>query len=806
MTAGKPLNTGSSKLLGVLLALACTAAVYLPILRGLVPYPLDLELQYPINLATGLDPNIAPAHAGLEDAATQFYPWRELVSRRLVSGDLPFWNPLLLCGAPLLANPQFAVLYPPHWLLAPLPDSLSWSLRFPLRFLLALLFTAGCAREMGCSRSGAWLAGLSFAASGFLIAYQTWPHADSAVWLPAAAWALFNLRRTGSWRTAALLALASASAAVAGHPEVALFAALTITFATVVLSAERTPSEPAPVRFLGLAGMAALLSLGLASAQVLPSTHWLGRLTRSLADVDSRSLSLFDLTAFVSRDLTASPNAFGLDIPRAAAYCGMTALLLAPCGLLARGCRGRGLWLAVGAAALAVVYGVPGVHALALKLPVLSGVPRYRLLVVADLALALLAGAGWTELRREPANGLRSHPRFLALGTGAALSFSLLAAALAPAAERAPAPQSDWLYGWSASAAMWAIASTLILVAVRPSSGARLRRTAWLSLALLTTVDLVSFAAGHLPYVPRHLLSLEPPVVAFLRDRNTEDHRVTAVDFSAPANAFQRHGLRDATGYDYVTRHIGQLVSELVEPGRHPRPHLPRPLSASRIVEPRGKLLDLLGVRYLVASDRNRAASALASQPGRFALLYDDGGVKVFENLRALPRAWAVPASGVRILGDAETLKTLTAPTFDAETEALLSAPHPALASGAVPCGELGQIRVESGDDRYRIDVPREADCARLLVFSETFDPGWKATVDGRPTQVLRADHALIGVPLAAGASHAIDLRYIPSGWRAGLAISIVSLAATLALLLKPHRSAVTPPTAAPHSGRGGAE
>ncbi len=45
----------------------------------------------------------------------QFSPWWAQAWRTLQSGQLPLWNPLVGMGAPLLANYQSALLYPPTW-------------------------------------------------------------------------------------------------------------------------------------------------------------------------------------------------------------------------------------------------------------------------------------------------------------------------------------------------------------------------------------------------------------------------------------------------------------------------------------------------------------------------------------------------------------------------------------------------------------------------------------------------------------------------------------------------------------------
>src|SRR5437016_13982572 len=51
------------------------------------------------------------------DAFVYFYPQRAFLARSLLSGRIPLWDPYLFDGAPFLANPQAAVLYPPSCLL-----------------------------------------------------------------------------------------------------------------------------------------------------------------------------------------------------------------------------------------------------------------------------------------------------------------------------------------------------------------------------------------------------------------------------------------------------------------------------------------------------------------------------------------------------------------------------------------------------------------------------------------------------------------------------------------------------------------
>jgi uncharacterized membrane protein YfhO len=66
------------------------------------------------------------------------------------------------------------------------------------------------------------------------------------------------------------------------------------------------------------------------------------------------------------------------------------------------------------------------------------------------------------------------------------------------------------------------------------------------------------------------------------------------------------------------------------------------------------------------------------------------------------------------------------------------------------------------------------------LFVSENFHPAWHATVDGQPARVIRAQHALIAVPLPAGA-RSIELVFSAPGFRRGEVITLLALLLVLA-------------------------
>jgi uncharacterized membrane protein YfhO len=62
------------------------------------------------------------------------------------------------------------------------------------------------------------------------------------------------------------------------------------------------------------------------------------------------------------------------------------------------------------------------------------------------------------------------------------------------------------------------------------------------------------------------------------------------------------------------------------------------------------------------------------------------------------------------------------------------------------------------------------------VVFLESFDAGWRATVDGEPAPVFRADAVFQAVHVPAGV-HVVGFRYRPRSWPLAVALSVLGLA-----------------------------
>lgn len=69
------------------------------------------------------------------------------------------------------------------------------------------------------------------------------------------------------------------------------------------------------------------------------------------------------------------------------------------------------------------------------------------------------------------------------------------------------------------------------------------------------------------------------------------------------------------------------------------------------------------------------------------------------------------------------------------------------------------------------------------LLVSENFYPGWRATVNGQPTEILRANLTLRAIPIRAGQQR-VEMWYDPLSFKLGAVISAVTILLCIGALI----------------------
>jgi hypothetical protein len=171
---------------------------------------------------------------------------------------------------------------------------------------------------------------------------------------------------------------------------------------------------------------------------------------------------------------------------------------------------------------------------------------------------------------------------------------------------------------------------------------------------------------------------------------------------------------------------------------------------------------------------------------------------RVFENLRSMPRAWL--ADRVQVAYEGDQLKLIRGElgdSFDPRTTALVD--HETAATlnpnlitaaeehgGEGPKAQKAEI-LERRPGRMLIETASRK--PSVLVLSEIAYPGWRVTIDGFGSELLRVNYNLRGVALPEG-SHRVELTYSPLSLKVGAVVSITTALGLLLIVLWEKRRA----------------
>jgi len=93
------------------------------------------------------------------------------------------------------------------------------------------------------------------------------------------------------------------------------------------------------------------------------------------------------------------------------------------------------------------------------------------------------------------------------------------------------------------------------------------------------------------------------------------------------------------------------------------------------------------------------------------------------------------------------------------------------MASGSTSSGTIQWLSYSPN----KLDLETATEQPGYLFLSEIYYPGWRATIDGRPAEIERANYVFRAVALPSG-KHRIRMWYRPNSWLIGLSVSMISL------------------------------
>jgi Bacterial membrane protein YfhO len=711
------------------------------------------------------------SNPALSDHSRLFYPWFDWGRGQLLAGHVPQWNPLVLAGTPFLANAEtqlFSIFSLPVWLL-PFPYGLG--VAAAVKLVVASVGAYLFGRQLRLGFLPALTSGLVWGFSPFLIAWLSHSVDAVAVMLP---WVLlFAERIAARGRLLDVLGLAAgmAVAFLGGYPEGQAHICLAVVvYVAIRLAATRGLRRRVAARRLALVCGGLLLGGMLASAALLPIVLALpGGVGVAARAGGGRAEGLSALRTIFFPDWWGRPSGSSFGGPDSYNwrdfYAGAIPLMLAAIALLSRQRWRQKLPLAALAViGVAVPVGVQPARWLLVHVPPFDYARNQLLVMLLDLAVAMLAGFGLDELMK-PSHRLRRATIVAAAAVGVGVAGAAAVGANAGLVHRAA---RHFLTGSGVSSAreaalvsvgwwlVFALAFGTVVILRR-----RLPATAAVVCILAIVADLGHFFIGYQPMVPAGQVFASTPSIRFLQAHQGL-WRVTATGMSMPADTGMFYGLRDIRGKDPPQPSTAYAL--LIMLGR-PTGGLGSQTEVSHLSAVRMRVLDLLSVRLVMTSPRGD----LARLPG-MGLVYGGPDARIFLNQHAVPPAW-IPRTIVRATNDATARAIIAGPGFDPGRTAVTASSAYA-GSGSV------RVLEDAGGAVLEANMRR----AGLVVLTDEWMPGWSVTVDGRPARPVRVDTAVRGVVVSAG-HHRIVWTYSTPGLSQGVALSTVAVCVWLGSL-----------------------
>jgi hypothetical protein len=727
------------------------------------------------------------------------------------TGGFPLWNPYQFGGMPYIDAMHGDIFYPTFLLRMILPTDVAMTWGMILHFWLAGVAAYAFFRAHRVSFGASLIGGLAYMMSG-QVAGLVSPGHDGKLFITALLpvsllMVRYGIRDGRKWAWGAL-AIVVGLGVLTPHPQLLQYMLLACG-AYALWTAFFEGGDDAPPRNVAVKRLAASLgsiALGMAigALQYLPLRQYTPWSPRS-AGHDWETAVSFSMPPEETFNWVFPQFSGILDdywgrngIHFHSEYLGFPVLILAAIAFAtAAGPKRRLMWFATGMLAISWLWSMGGFTPFyKLVAAIVPGTMYFRapstIMFQTAFAIALLAALGAERVfagaisKKVLIGGGIALGVFTLLGVSGALSAGVLDAVRDqlrdPERSEALLDQNRGTETAGAIRLLLVGAAALFLV-WSISAGRMARNVALLALAGLVVLDLWSIERKYWLFSPR-------AAQMFGSDAITERIRTDslygrAFAFDVPAanlvprdpflggTALMGVGVRQVAGY-----HGNEL-------GRYQRLYYESGVATPRTLEDFVKGFAAIGrltnLRWFYTN--------IGDLPAPFEKVLGPvkNGVGSETFLYRVPgnysQAWVVPA--MMKLEDDRTLATLLQgdvsqsialfdPAATVEAQNISALPAPLAINARTTKYAPGLIDVE-------LDAPAPAKSA--LLVAENFYPGWKATVDGQPVEVSRANYVIMGVPLPAGARK-IELRFTNAAYEKGKTITFIALGLSLLLAI----------------------
>jgi len=311
---------------------------------------------------------------------------------------------------------------------------------------------------------------------------------------------------------------------------------------------------------------------------------------------------------------------------------------------------------------------------------------------------------------------------------------------------------------------MMIFTSFLLLTLTLFSSKKRSKHFFLLCALLLLSYDLISFGLSYNTASPLRLAYPVTDAIRFLQKDKSQYRVITYGKFMH--NTFRPFGIEDVGGYaSFYPKRYGEFLNITQNGADSP---IPKRFSRwTRFYKFGSPLLDLLNIKYLLFPP------TFSVKTPRLDLIYDKE-IKIFKNKDVFPRAFFVTDYHYCAnRSDAyAAISSFTSSDFKRKVIIEKKPPLDFIEKEVMPKAVESKVNIVSySPGKIIINVLNNH--KGFLVISDSYHKGWRAEIDGKEINVLRANYIMKAIPLSQG-KHTITLTFFPGFLIIAIFITII--------------------------------
>ncbi len=706
-----------------------------------------------------------------EDFVEYVYPTQTLAAREFGKGVIPFWNHFLFSGMPFIADLQVGFFYPFNRLLSLFVDSegmLSvWWLQFIiiLHFFIAQINAYYLARTLKISQIGSIISAVSYSFSFLMVLHVIHPMIiEHLAWFPLVLMLFIRGIDENRFRWAKYSGLVLGMSMLSGHPQITLFQYLFLGFLSIwhlgFVLKNKTFENKFLMKNIVVMIIPFAISAGIFMIQYLPS--------QELANMSQRAEMNYQKSAEGSMEvkqiLTAiTPKLFGytdgsrdVKVPffltntknepqpyfyywETGFYFGLTALILGLFGAII-GFKNKYGAFFIFAIVFGILYSLGSngfIHQIFYNFPLFNQFRNpARMMLFAIIGFSFLSGFGFDYLKENVKNPLILKKIIIAASIPMLFAI-LISIGFLNNALSIPDPMVSDIQGYGAISLFIIIVIFALMFAI--NKGLINFQIAGYAFVLIIMIDMITAGSGfnQSESNPADEYAITTEIKDSFKPKNKNNiFRVNTRSYNPPYMAMKRN--QGMISEIHLIEGYNPLVLQRVNPA----------------VSDVNTILDLQNTKYRINIDQQAGQVGFVESPSYF------------------PRAWMVYKTNV--FGKNEVESKMKAGTFDFKNEVVLEEKPNLDLPENIDESRKSKIEVldfSTNSSKYKV----KSDENGILCFSEIYYPAWNIYVNGKKTDLLRANYSLRAVAIPKG-DNIVEMKFESTAFATGMWITLITL------------------------------